>query len=253
MQTLIHRLRQNWKSGLTLSLVSIPLSVSLAVAANATPVMGVITAMWAGLFAALFGGSNYNIVGPTGALSGILAGYAVLYGMEALPVLAVFSGFMIVLFYLFHIDRYLIFIPSSVIHGFTLGVAFIIALNQLNFALGLKGLPVHESFIENIVESLKHFSSFDPFTVGLFVAGLIFLFVLLKVSPKFPGPIFLAPIGIFLGYLSSRGLIPFELQTLYTKFGAIDVQLVDFPSWGNLPPVMALLGAAFAITVIGVL
>ena len=41
--------------------------------------MGVVTAAWAGLFAALFSSSNYNIVGPTGALSGLLANYAQLY------------------------------------------------------------------------------------------------------------------------------------------------------------------------------
>ncbi len=41
--------------------------------------MGVITAAWAGLFASFFGSSNYNIVGPTGALSGLLANYAQMY------------------------------------------------------------------------------------------------------------------------------------------------------------------------------
>ncbi|HBP01180.1 MAG TPA: hypothetical protein DD454_03145, partial [Candidatus Moranbacteria bacterium] len=66
------KLKSNWKSGITVSFVSLPLSISLAVAAGATPLMGVITAIWAGLVASVLGGSNYNIVGPTGALSGIL-------------------------------------------------------------------------------------------------------------------------------------------------------------------------------------
>ncbi len=38
--------------------------------------MGILTAFWAGLVAAVVGGSHYNIVGPTGALSGILGGAA---------------------------------------------------------------------------------------------------------------------------------------------------------------------------------
>ena len=61
-------IKRNWKSGITVSLVSIPLSISLAVAANSTPIMGIITAFWAGLIASILGGSNYNIVGPTEAL-----------------------------------------------------------------------------------------------------------------------------------------------------------------------------------------
>jgi MFS superfamily sulfate permease-like transporter len=57
----------NLKPGITVSLVSLPLSISLALAADATPVQGVITAAWAGLTSSLFGGSHYNVVGPTGA------------------------------------------------------------------------------------------------------------------------------------------------------------------------------------------
>ena len=51
----------NLKSGITVALISIPLSVSLAVASNATPTMGILTAFWAGLIAALFGGTNYSV------------------------------------------------------------------------------------------------------------------------------------------------------------------------------------------------
>jgi MFS superfamily sulfate permease-like transporter len=40
--------------------------------------------------------------------------------------------------------------------GFTVGVAFIISLNQLNFAMGLCKLPGHLHFIDNVVENLSH-------------------------------------------------------------------------------------------------
>jgi SulP family sulfate permease len=56
----------NLKSGMTVALVSLPLSISLAIAADATPVQGIITACWAGVVSAIAGGSHYNIVGPTG-------------------------------------------------------------------------------------------------------------------------------------------------------------------------------------------
>ncbi len=137
------KIKENWKSGLTVSVVSIPLSISLAVAAGATPLMGVITAIWAGIAASLIGGSNFNIVGPTGALSGILVVYAVKYGVGILPLLAIIAGIMTLIVYVLRWERYIVFIPSSVVHGFTLGVAFIIGLGQVNFALGLKNLPAH--------------------------------------------------------------------------------------------------------------
>lgn len=123
-------LKNNWKSGLTVSLVSVPLSVSLAIANGGTPVMGIITALYAGFFSALLGGSGYNVHGPTGALSGIVAGYAAQFGDGVLPFLAILSGIICALFFFFRLDRYVMFIPSAVMHGFTFGVAFIIGASS---------------------------------------------------------------------------------------------------------------------------
>ncbi len=152
LMSLKTRILSNWQSGLTVALVSIPLSISLAVASHTTPVVGIVTAIWAGLIASLFGGSHYNVVGPTGALSGIIATFAIINGAEQLPMLAIMAGLMILVAYILRLERYLVLVPSSVIHGFTLGVAFIIAFNQFNFALGLQRLTTHEKFFDHLVE-----------------------------------------------------------------------------------------------------
>lgn len=253
LSEILTRFKDNWKSGLTVALVSIPLSISLAVAANATPLMGIITAVWAGLLAAFFGGSNFNIVGPTGALSGVLASYAILHGAESLPILAVTAGLIILLFYILKLGKYIIYIPASVVHGFTLGVAFIIALNQLNFATGLSGLPVHESFIGNVFESIKHFGQVDFFTFALFGAGLIFLLLWNRFLPKFPGPIVLSPIGILIGYMSAKGTLGFELQTLFTKFGEIEMKLFVMPEFSLDLLNRGLLLTAVTVAIIAIL
>lgn len=223
------RILQNWKSGLTVSFVSVPLSISLAVAAGATPLMGVITAIWAGLIASFFGGSKFNIVGPTGALSGILIVFGMTYGVAILPLLAILSGLFILLVYVLHWERYIIFVPSSVVHGFTLGVAFIIGLGQLNFALGLQGLASHEKLIENIQESVMHIDALQWSALTLFVVSIGFLFLWKKFYAAVPGVIVLAPAGIFLGYLSQMGIVDMHLQTLFSKFGDISGSLWAIP------------------------
>lgn len=225
----ITTIKQNLKSGLTVSLISIPLSVSLAVASGATPIIGIITAIWAGLVAAALGGSHFNIVGPTGALSGIIATFVLAHGLVGLPMLAMITGVFIIAAYLLKLERYLILIPSSVIHGFTLGVAFIIGLGQLNFALGLRGLPVHESLFENVIESLRHIQMASLSTFGVFALFLLGLLACKKLLPKLPGAIILAPLGIVLGYLSEAGKIPLALQTLGGKFGAIEFHFFEMP------------------------
>ena len=225
-------LKNNLKSGLTVSLISIPLSVSLAVASGATPIIGIITAIWAGLIAAIFGGSNFNIVGPTGALSGVVATYVVLHGMSGLPMLTIIAGIIIITAYALKLERYLILIPSSVIHGFTLGVAFIIGLGQLNFALGLKNLPQHESFFANTFESIQHLTAISWAAFAIFIIFIIGLFLFKKFTPKLPGAILLAPIGVLLGYLSEKHIISLPLQTLGGKFGDISFHFFEMPNFG---------------------
>lgn len=224
MKHFFSQLKFNWKSGLTVSLVAIPLSISLAVAAGATPTQGIITAMWAGLIAGLFGGSNFNIMGPTGALSGILATFVFMNGIGSLPMLSVFVGIAILMAWVLHFERYLIYIPANTIQGFTVGVAFTIAFNQFNFATGLSGLPKHETFIDNLMESFKHLSSASPQTVIVFLTFFALLFLVdrfwkkLKSVPYIPAAALLAPFGILLGYLSQTGKIPLVVQTLGMRF-----------------------------------
>ena len=229
MEIIFSKLKTNWKSGVTVALVSIPLSVSLAVASQTTPVAGIITAFWAGILASLFGGSNFNIVGPTGALSGILATYAIVHGAHTLPMVAVMTGAIILVAYVTKLERYLVFVPASTVHGFTLGVAFIIALNQMNFALGLNGLEKHEKFIDNVIESFKHISYFSPVAVIIFFAFLVGLFIFLRYLPKVPGAIILSPVGILLGYASTQKLIPLQLETLQSRFGDMSPTLFQKP------------------------
>ncbi len=45
MHTLLAKAARNWKSGVTVALISMPLSISLAVASGATPTVGIITAI----------------------------------------------------------------------------------------------------------------------------------------------------------------------------------------------------------------
>lgn len=229
LQNVITNFRLNIKSGITVALVSIPLSVSLAVASQTTPVVGIVTAIWAGLIASIFGGSKFNIVGPTGALSGLLATYAIAHGAGALPTLAVLTGIFILFAYILKLERFLIYVPKSSIVGFTLGVALIIGFGQLNSALGLKVPHVHEKFFENFIESLKSLSTVSVETSVIFLLFLVGLFLFLKFLPKLPGAIALSPIGILIGYLSTNDIVPLAITTLGEKFPDISPQF--FVSW----------------------
>jgi MFS superfamily sulfate permease-like transporter len=59
--------------------------------------MGISTAVFGGFFGSMFGGSDFNVQGPTGSLSPILAFYAVSYGQGVLPWMAIGAGMSMVI------------------------------------------------------------------------------------------------------------------------------------------------------------
>lgn len=120
-------LKKNWKSALSVSLINIPLSISLAVASlgngsDSAPLVGILTAVWAGSFAALFASSNFNVYGPAGALSGILLAFALQAGPQYVPILAVATGVAVLIVWALKLSRYITLIPGAALHGFLLGV-----------------------------------------------------------------------------------------------------------------------------------
>lgn len=245
--------KQNLRAGVTVSLVSVPLSISLAIAGSATPVMGVVSAFWAGLAASMIGGSHYNIVGPTGALSGTLASVSQTLGVDALSILSIMAGLLCILVWLLRLDKYVMFIPSSVIHGFTVGVAFIISLNQLNSAFGLTNIPPKETFLENVWESLKGMGHTDPYSFLFFFINFVALFLLLRKWPNIPWAIIISGIGILFGFLSTKNIIPLHLQTLYSKYGELKFQLVKFPKINKSILDLSLITSSFGVAFIAIL
>ncbi len=225
---MIKKIKSNLKSGFTIALISIPLSISLAVASQVSPVQGIITAVWAGLIASMFAGSNFNIIGPTGALSGIIASYVFTQRIESVSMLAIVSGVIILSAYILHFERYLIFIPSSVIHGFTLGVAGIIALSQINFACGLYNLPTHNELIKNLWESVIHMHQGSLETFLIFIIFFVALFFMRKFLPMIPGIVIFSPLGIILGYIAADWL---NLATLGSSYGNVQAKFFQVPTF----------------------
>jgi len=163
------KITENLKPGLTVGLVNLPLSISLAVASGTTPTAGILSGIIAGSITGFFGGSNYNIVGPTGALSGFLMSCVIRYGMGILPLFAILTGFFTFLTGYFKLEEFIDLVPVPVNEGFTFGVAFTIFFNQMNSALGIgkfqDAIPFHSKNINpSIFNNMTVNSTFANFT-----------------------------------------------------------------------------------------
>ncbi|MGQ9526917.1 SulP family inorganic anion transporter [Chloroflexus sp.] len=139
-------LRADVLAGLTTGAVALPLALAFGVASGADAPAGLVTAIIAGILIGGLSGAAYQISGPTGAMSAILIAISARYGLEAVWVACVLAGLMLILLGLFRLGRYISFIPSPVIAGFTSGIALIIAIGQLDNVLGVKTPPAENAF-----------------------------------------------------------------------------------------------------------
>lgn len=229
-QCTLTNFKNNWKSGLTVGLVSIPVGVSLAVASNGSPISGIITAFWAGLLASIFGGSNYNIIGPTGALSGLLFTYTQQYGSECISMLALLSGIFIILGYIFKIDRYLSFVPGCALHGLISGIAIMIIFNQFGPALGINvPIKTHNMLIK-LYHTIQHIDCISLPSFSLFCTVFIGLMLFALYLPRVPGTIILTPLCVGYGYLCANGILPYSIETLGSRYTIESMTLFALPN-----------------------
>lgn len=133
----LHWWRQDVVAGLTVGVVALPLALAFGITAGLGADAGLVTAIIAGLVAAVFGGSNVQVSGPTGAMTVVLVPIVARHGVEAVFLVGLLAGVVIVTAGIAGFGRYLAFIPWPVIEGFTLGIAVIIFLQQVPAALGV--------------------------------------------------------------------------------------------------------------------
>ena len=124
-------------AGLTVGVVALPLALGFGIATGLGAQAGLVTAIVAGLVAAVFGGSNVQVSGPTGAMTVVLVPVVAHFGAGAVMIVGLMAGVLVIIAAFAGVGRYLAFIPWPVVEGFTIGIAAIIFLQQVPTALGV--------------------------------------------------------------------------------------------------------------------
>ncbi|MCY7435865.1 SulP family inorganic anion transporter [Bacillus pumilus] len=218
------KFRRDLIAGLVVGVVAIPLGMAFAIASGVGPEYGLYTVIVAGILISLFGGSKYQIGGPTGAFVPILFGIVSQYGIENLLIAGFMAGGMLVLFGIFKLGKLMKFIPRPVIIGFTAGIAVIIFSGQIANFLGLKGVEKHESFFLNMREIVVHLGTANSLAIITAVIGLIVILAAQKYIPKIPGALLGLLASTFLAVLFFQG----QVETIGSAYGEIPRQLPSF-------------------------
>lgn len=132
--------------GITAGIVALPLALAFGVSSGLGPSAGLYGAIFVSFFAALFGGTNTQISGPTAPMTAVsmvvIAGIIAINDGDldkALPaILTVFllAGLMQVGLGLLGIGKYIKYIPYPVVSGFMTAIGIIILITQILPALG---------------------------------------------------------------------------------------------------------------------
>jgi SulP family sulfate permease len=153
-----------------------------------------------------FGGSKYQVYGPTAAFIPVIAGLMNKYNPEGLTfesahgflvLVSILSGIVLILMGIFGVGKYAKLVPNSIIVGFTVGIALSIALTNFEDILGIENFKeflgqdedIQGGLIHNLNLALGNLGIINGWSIFL---GLITFFLakyLLKISIYIPGPV----------------------------------------------------------------
>ncbi|MET8981969.1 SulP family inorganic anion transporter [Streptomyces sp. NPDC004539] len=137
LRSLTHEPRRNLLCGLTVAVVALPLALGFGVSSGLGAASGLATAIVAGALAALFGGSARQVSGPTGAMTVVLVPIVHHHGPTGVLTVGLLAGLILLALSFTGAGTAISYVPAPVIAGFTVGIAAVIALQQIPNALGV--------------------------------------------------------------------------------------------------------------------
>ncbi|MCY4622866.1 MAG: SulP family inorganic anion transporter [bacterium] len=128
MEYNLSNFRDDAFGGITAAVVALPLSLAFGVASGLGAIAGLYGAIAVGFFAALFGGTNTQISGPTAPLAVAISVVFISTGESLTQTLtvAVLAGIFQILIGALRLGSYVAYTPYPVVSGFTTGVGGII-------------------------------------------------------------------------------------------------------------------------------
>jgi sulfate permease, SulP family len=224
-------LMRDFTAGLIVAMVAIPLAMGFAMASGLRPEQGIVGGAVAGLVGALFGGSKYQVYGPTAAFIPVIAGIMATYNLGFLILASVIAGVILMLMGVARLGSLSRLVPHSIVVGFTIGIAVVIALSQIGEVLGFK-VSLGHGFLDKVTGVIANIGGINLYAVALGLLTFAVTKYLLRVSPFIPAP--LIALAVATG-LSSTLFAGKGLTLIKDKYGAIPTDFFVFNTPAAIP------------------
>ena len=133
---LFSSLKYDFPAGIAVFLISIPLSLGIALASGVPLFSGLIAGIIGGIIVTPLSGSSVGISGPTAGLAIIVLSAVQQLGFNAFLLALVMAGVIQICMGLVKAGVIAYYFPSSVINGMLSGIGFILFLKQIPHAIG---------------------------------------------------------------------------------------------------------------------
>jgi SulP family sulfate permease len=220
-----HHLKDDLFGGITAGVVALPLALAMGVASGLGPIAGLYGAIFVGFFAALFGGTETQVSGPTGPMTVVVAGVVASIAIhpdlngniELIFTTIILAGIIQILFGIFKLGDYINLVPYPVISGFMSGIGGIIIILQFGPILG------HDAPAGTVGALLYLPTAVGNLNIVALMLGLLTLAIAMKWPAKLakfiPGPLAALVIGtlisVFIGGVPILGDIPSGLPQIH--------------------------------------
>ncbi len=247
----ITNLKGNIFGGVTAGIVALPLALGFGVQSGLGASAGLYGAMLLGLLAAIFGGTNTQISGPTGPMTVIsatvvsiaIAKYGSIDGAMGVILLTFFlAGLFQILFGLLKIGKYIKYIPYPVLSGFMSGIGIIIIIFQI---FPMMGLSSPTKIIDVFVELPNGIEQLNATAIYITLATVVIIYLFPKITKSIPSTL----VGLIVITVISY-LMKFDIPLIgEMPNGLPSLKIASFASVGLSELNMALLPA---ITLAGI-
>jgi MFS superfamily sulfate permease-like transporter len=234
--------RNDWKSGISVFLVALPLCLGIALASGAPLFSGLISGIIGGIIIGIFSGSEVSVSGPAAGLTIIVAtAIKDLGSYQGFLVAVILAGILQLIFGYLKGGRLSAFFPDSVIKGMLVAIGLVIILKQIPHALGddsdYEGEFEFEQVADgqnSVTELIRSFVDFNYGAVNITIACLVLMIVwdgFAKKKIKFFQAIPSSLIAVGLGILIN------EMYAIYRPeyfLGNSTIHMVAVPLFKNV-------------------
>ena len=230
-------------AGLIVAIIALPLSIALAISSGVSPEQGLYTAIIAGFFISLLGGSRVQIGGPSATFMLVVYGVVATHGTEGLLITTILAGLILILFGLLKLGSMIKYIPYPITVGFTSGIALTIFSSQIKDFFGMDIGAVPTEFVDKWI---FYFESIDKAQLLPFLIGMLALVILIfwpKINKKIPGSLIAILITTLLVFI-----LKLDVQTIGSQYAELSSSFPK-PSIPNFTwkKIQVLLSPAFTI------